>query len=102
MDRDYGLETATVPDSKGWRDLAVLLSRPDTDVHVLELAHALVRDASAGAVADQTAIAAYQQRLVELEQDRAEAERNNDPERLHLVDSEREALLAQLRSATGL
>jgi AAA ATPase domain len=98
----YGSETATVPDSKGWRDLAVLLSRPDTDVHVLELAQALVQDTSAGAVADRTAIDAYRQRLVELEQDRADAERDNDPERLHLIDNEREALLAQLKKATGL
>jgi hypothetical protein len=98
----FGSETATVPDSKGWRDLSVLLSRPDTDVHVLELAQALVRDASAGAVADQTAIGAYRHRLVELEQDRVEAERDNDPERLHLIGTEREALLTQLKSATGL
>jgi hypothetical protein len=98
----YGPETATVPDSKGWRDLSVLLSRPDTDVHVLELAQALVRDASAGAVADQTAIDAYRHRLVELEQDRAAAERDNDPERRHLIDTEREALLTQLKNATGL
>jgi AAA ATPase domain len=98
----YGSETATVPDSKGWRDLALLLSRPDTDVHVLELAQALVQDTSAGTVADQTALDAYRQRLVELEQDRAEAERDNDPERLHLLDTEREALLTQLKNATGL
>jgi tetratricopeptide (TPR) repeat protein len=98
----YGSETATVPDSKGWRDLSVLLSHPDTDVHVLELAQALVQDASAGAVADQTAIGAYRHRLVELEQDRVEAERDNDPERLHLIDTEREALLTQLKNATGL
>jgi tetratricopeptide (TPR) repeat protein len=98
----YGPETATVPDSKGWRDLSVLLSRPDTDVHVLELAQALVQDASAGAVADQTAIDAYRHRLVELEQDRAAAERDNDPERRHLIDTEREALLTQLKGATGL
>ena len=97
-----GSEMATVPDSKGWRDLAVLLSRPDTDVHVLELAQALVQDASAGAVADRTAIDAYRHRLVELEQDRAEAERDNDPERLHLIDNEHEAVLAQLKNATGL
>jgi hypothetical protein len=98
----YGPETATVPDSKGWRDLSVLLSRPDTDIHVLELAQARVQDATAGAVADQTAIDAYRHRLVELEQDRVEAEHDHDPERLHLVDSEREALLAQLKGATGL
>jgi hypothetical protein len=80
----------------------VLLSRPDTDVHVLELAQALVQDASAGVVADTTAIDAYRHRLVELEQDQAEAERDNDPERLHLIDNEREAVLAQLKNATGL
>jgi hypothetical protein len=98
----FGPETATVPDSKGWRDLSVLLSRPDTDVHVLDLAQALAQDAAAGAVADQTAIDAYRHRLVELEQDRVEAERDNDPERLHLIDTEREALLTQLKHATGL
>jgi len=97
----YGSETATVPDSKGWRDLAVLLSRPDSDVHVLELTQALVQDASAGAVTDRTAIDAYRRRLVELEQDRAEAERDNDPERLHLIDDEHEALLVHLKNATG-
>jgi hypothetical protein len=89
-----------VPDSKGWRDLAVLLSRPDTDVHVLELAQALVHDTSAGEVTDRTAIDAYRHRLVELEQERAEAERDNDPERLHLIDNEHEALLVHLKKAT--
>lgn len=98
----YGSETATVPDSKGWRDLAVLLGRPDTDVHVLELAQAPIQDTATGAVADRTALDAYRQRLVELEQDRADAERDNDPERLHLLDTEREALLTQLKNATGL
>jgi tetratricopeptide (TPR) repeat protein len=99
----YGPETAAVPDSKGWRDLAVLLGRPDTDVHVLELAQAPVQDAAAaGAVADRTAIVAYRHRLIELEQDRADAERDHDPERLHRLDGEREALLTQLKDATGL
>jgi tetratricopeptide (TPR) repeat protein len=98
----YGSETATVPDSKGWRDLGVLLSRPDTDVHVLELAQTPVRDAAAGVVADRTATDAYRRRLLELDRDRAAAERDNDPERLQLIDSEREALLTQLKQATGL
>jgi hypothetical protein len=97
----YGSETATVPDSKGWRDLATLLSRPDTDVHVLELTQAPVRDA-AGAVADRAAIDAYRQRLVELDQERAGAERDNDPGRLHLIDQEHDALVAQLKNATGM
>lgn len=97
----YGPERATVPDTKGWRDLAVLLSRPDTDIHVLELAQALFQDGSAGAVADRTAIDAYRRRLVELDQDRAEAERDNDPERRHLIDNEHEAVLVQLKNATG-
>ena len=48
------------------------------------------------------AIDAYRQRLVELEQDRADAECDNDPERLQLIDREREALLTQLKNAIGL
>jgi tetratricopeptide (TPR) repeat protein len=98
----YGPEVATVPDSKGWRDLAVLLGRPDTDVHVLELAQAPVKDTAAGEVADRTAIGAYRRRLVELEQDRADAERDHDPERLRRLDDEHDALLTQLKDATGL
>jgi hypothetical protein len=79
-----------------------LLSRPGVDVHVLELSGSPIgADASIDMV-DRTALAQYRQRLVDLDDDRAEAEHNNDTEQINRIECEREALLDELRSVTGL
>lgn len=98
----YRMEVASVPDSKGIRDLAVLLGRPGVDVHVLELSGSPIQDAGAIELVDRTALAQYRQRLVDLEDDIAEAEHNYDTERLALAEAERDALLDELRVVAGL
>jgi len=78
----YRDEAASVSDSKGFRDLAVLLRRPGVDVHVLELAGSPVDAGASIEMVDRTALAQYRQRLADLDDDRAEAERNHDTERV--------------------
>jgi tetratricopeptide (TPR) repeat protein len=112
-------EEVTVRHSKGMADLAVLLDRPGQEVHALDLVGAVSAEARAradrvdradpdgpagdhGEVLDETARAAYQRRLSELEEDLAEADATGDPERGARAHEERELLLAELSSAYGL
>lgn len=92
---------ASVPHSKGLADIARLLSAPSTDVHVLDLMGAVDRSGADGDVVDREALAAYRQRLVDLDDDIAEAERNNDTERQARAESDREAILDELGRVTG-
>jgi hypothetical protein len=95
-------ETATFADSKGLRDLAVLLRRPGHDIHALELIGSPLHGEVATELADRTALSQYRQRLADLDGDRNEAERNNDVERIALFDEEREAILQELRRVTAI
>ncbi len=92
----------TVPDSKGWQDIARLLASPDTDVHVLDLMGGADRSRSAGEILDRRALAAYRQRMTDLDEDIAAAEENNDFERRSRAEAERQALLDELGSVSGL
>ena len=97
-----------VPDSKGIRDLAVLLARPGEPVPALELVEAAdglpaaAAGGSLGPVLDATARRAYQQRLADLESDLAEAEEYADLGRLERLRAERSMLAAELAGALGL
>ncbi len=97
---------AFLRDAKGLHDLAVLVSRPLQDVHVLELASPDPRLAAAAApgapVLDAAALASYRSRLAELDEQEAAAVHRDDPARLGRLDGERAALRAELRTATGL
>ena len=102
-------------DTKGLRDLAVLLARPGIGVHVLELA-ALGngRDpaAPAGAdrhspgaadeVADATARAAYRERLRDLAADLQDADANHDAGRAAALRAEIDTLTDHLVGVFGL
>jgi predicted ATPase len=101
-DISYRTEAATAVDSKGLRDLAVLLSRPGVEVHVLELARSSVDSGASIEMVDRSALAQYRRRLTDLDEDRAEAERHHDTERNARVEAEREALLRELRTVRGL
>jgi tetratricopeptide (TPR) repeat protein len=99
-------------DSKGLRDLAVLLARPRREVHVLDLIAAAdgvpagpARRPSQGDLGpnvDAAARSAYEQRIRELTELLEEAEAANDLARAALLDEEREALLRELAGALGL
>jgi hypothetical protein len=99
----YAGRTVRLKHSKGLADLAVLLGRPGRQTHVAELAGGAggpVDRGDAGPMADRRAVAAYRERLRQLDQER---ERVVDDEvRCGRVEAERAALLAELRSVTGL
>ncbi|HEX6933673.1 MAG TPA: hypothetical protein VF162_16115, partial [Streptosporangiaceae bacterium] len=97
-----------VPDSKGIRDLAVLLARPGEPVPALELVEAAggppaaAAGGSLGPVLDATARRAYQQRLADLEEELTEAEANADTGHVDRLRTERSMLAAELAAALGL
>lgn len=93
---------ATVRDSKGMRDLARLLARPDTDLAAVELAGATVDGGDTGEVVDATARDAYRARLAVLDEELAAADAAGDTARSQRASDERSALVAQLSAAYGL
>ena len=99
----YAGRTAQLNDSKGLRDLAVLLSRPGREVAAAELIGG-ERPPGFAAVelADRTAIASYRRRLIELDRERSEAQEMIDPFRVERLSGEYDALVAELSAVTGL
>ena len=101
---------STVPDSKGVRDLAVLLSRPGQALPAFDLveaaggppAAAAAAQSDLGPVLDDTARRAYRDRLAELDGELAEAEADADLGRLELLRAERSMLAGELAGAFGL
>jgi len=91
----------SVPHSKGLADIARLLAAPDTDVHVLDLIDAVDRSGSGGDIVDGRSLAAYRERLADLDADIDDAERDHDPERGARAASERQAILDELGRITG-
>lgn len=96
----YAGTTVRLRDSKGLRDLAVLLQSPGTAVHVTELTGAPVTATAADL--DDTAVAAYRRRLVDLEEDLAAADADHDIYRSEKLRVERDFLIAELTGALGL
>ena len=99
---------STVPDSKGLRDLAVLLARPGRAVPALDLVEAAggppaaAAGADLGPVLDDTARQAYRRRLGELDREIDEAESDADLGRLERLRTERSLLADELAGALGL
>ena len=98
----WGGKTARVRDSKGLRDLAVLLSRPQHDVHCLELVGGSDVGASPGPVLDQQARRAYEERIRDLQSDIDEARELGDAGQAERAEDELDALVQQLSEAFGL
>lgn len=101
--------TAHQPDSKGLRDLHFLLGRPGSEVPAVRLldpegGEVVVAAKSLGgdAVLDDEAKARYRRRLDELDELIDTATGLGQDARAAMLDSERDALLAELRSAAGL
>ena len=97
----WGGTTAHVPDSKGVRDLAVLVARPGVAVSAAELAG---RRPLSGAdpVLDDRAKAEFRRRLAELDEELEAAGLAGDAGRAERAEVERQALLAELSGAVGL
>ncbi|MDQ4038006.1 MAG: AAA family ATPase [Actinomycetota bacterium] len=94
--------SAHLRDLKGLADLAVLLARPGTDVHVLELAGAGSHEQDSGPLLDATARTAYRRRLDELDEELATAQDDHDIGRAEHLETQRDALIAELGRAAGL
>jgi tetratricopeptide (TPR) repeat protein len=94
--------SARLRDAKGLHDLAALLARPGEDIHVLDLAGSAIRGRdSTIPVLDPRARAEFKRRITDLDETLAEAQAHHDLGRVERVESEREALLDELRRATG-
>jgi tetratricopeptide (TPR) repeat protein len=100
----YEGRTARLRHTKGIADIARLVSRPGTEVHVLDLAGDGRTGPSGGTgpQLDGTARDAYKRRLVDLEAEIDAADVAADAGRSEQLHSEREALLGELSSAYGL
>jgi tetratricopeptide (TPR) repeat protein len=94
--------TGRLRDSKGLADLAVLVVRPDREVHCLELMGAVDVASDAGPVLDQRARRAYERRIRDLQEDIDEAGAAGDPVRAERAEVELDALVQQLAEAFGL
>ena len=98
----YAGRSVRIRDMKGLGDLAVLLGRPHTEVHALELMGGADVGGTAGPVLDATARRQYQERIVELQREIDEARADHDTARAERAEVELDALVAQLSEAFGL
>jgi predicted ATPase len=96
-------------DAKGLRDIAVLLGAPGRPVSAgallgIDAGDEAAQEAAFGAdpVLDDRARAEYRARLRDLDEELAEAEAHQDPERLSRARLERELLAEELAGAVGL
>lgn len=95
-------------DSRGLHMLARLVEQPAREIHCIDLSTSPREDGSpipagdSGDVLDREAIAAYRERLVEVEEELREAEAWNDLARVESARSEAEFLRAELGRAVGL
>ncbi len=110
--------TLRMQHSLGMQHLATLVATPDREVHALDLvagpggaaaAGVLAEDSmtgsrgtDAGDMLDAEARAAYEHRLVELEEELEEAETFNDQGKATMLRAELDALIDELKRATGL
>jgi hypothetical protein len=92
---------ARLADSKGVRDCAVLLAAQGRELHVLEL-HGGVASAGPQALLDDSAVAAYRSRIIELQADVDAAEADNDIGRAARAEEELDAVLDELQRSLGL
>lgn len=119
----HGGTVARLPDSLGLRYLDLLIRNPGRELAALDMiqlasatpsgttpssaappgpAQHLVTATAADDTLDARALAEYRHRLAELDDDLAEAERWNDTERASRARAERDFLLRELASATGI
>jgi len=97
-------EHARLRDGRGLHYLRALLAAPGHDIPALDLAAggAGVHPRAVGPVIDEQARSAYRRRLTTLAGELEAADRAGDADRGARLEAERQALLAELRSATGL
>jgi predicted ATPase len=103
---EYGGTNAYVPDMKGLWHLRELVSRPGELVAALALVGASAHDpmpgGDTGPVLDREALRQYRRRLAELDDRLDVAVLRGDKKRQDACAAERDALIAELKRATGL
>jgi hypothetical protein len=98
-----------IRDVKGLHYLRIMLQRPGADIPAIDLSDAVAGHPGAGVVGgdmgevlDKRALSAYRRRLAEIDADLDEARSWVDTGRAAKLAAERDALLDQVRAATGL
>ena len=100
-------EARLFADMRGLHYLRALLERPGAELSALDLTaliagHGGVAETDTGERVDRKAFAAYRQRLREIDEELDQAESWADTVRVERVEAERDALLREVASATGL
>ena len=95
-------EQVHLPDTKGLRDLQVLIGAHGTDVHVFTLLGQDLPSMGADPMLDETAKTQFKVRLDALASRIEEAEEAGDADRSERLHGERDALIRHLTAATGL
>jgi pimeloyl-ACP methyl ester carboxylesterase len=99
----YGGRTVHAKHSRGLADLALLVAHPGRRFHATELMHGEPAPrAGADPVLDGEARGRYRVRLEELDEAVAAALAADHPDRAARLEAERDAILGELRAATGL
>jgi tetratricopeptide (TPR) repeat protein len=103
----WGDSEVAVRDLKGFRYIARLLAEPGREFHAAELVRLEAGTEGGGVdvglpVLDDAAKQAYRRRLVDIDEDIADADAANDIARAELARRDREYLVAELRRAVGL
>jgi len=101
---EAGPERARLRDSRGLQYLAALLAVPGREIPSLDLTAGGPGLAATGTqpVLDPAARHAYRRRIRQLDADLAAADRVGDPAAADRAHAERQALIGELRRATGL
>lgn len=102
---EAGPERARLRDTRGLHHLAALLTAPGTEIPALDLAaggRPGLAASGAEPVLDPAALGAYRRRIRQLDADLAAADRAGDPAAAEKAHAERQALVGELRRATGL
>lgn len=96
----FDARTVQLPDLKGYHDLARLLAQPNRPIHCTDLmgAHTLEKGE---AVFDEKAKAAYQRRILALQEELAEADATQHSDRLAALHEEYDQLIEHLARAVG-
>ncbi len=103
-DIHFGNRVVTLRNTKGIADLATLVGSPGADVDAVELMDGAAgwKRSTGADVLDGRAIAAYRDRLGEIEVALDDADARGDVAESNRLDDERAAIIGQFRSASGL
>ena len=100
-----GAEGRAIVSVRGLGYLHELIRRPGVPIAALDLVGAgtgVLAEAGLGEIADRQALAAYRERLRDLDAELSEAQSWSDTGRLEALRTERDALLDEVARATGL